>query len=405
MKIAIPDFCLVAVVAASASESLDFARRHFASDEVLDREQGDWPVLAASRLARRQAVVLDASDTSQQQQIDFLRLAKRFYAQPIALVLCNSDDRPDARTARSLETTGFRTTYTITSTELERLQIERVPLPPDLRQEHGPFDIIGDVHGCADELIQLLNLLGYAVRTMGDGPERFVQIAPPPGRRAIFVGDYVDRGPRSPDVLRIVIELVRQGHALAVPGNHDVKFLKWLRGSNVRLTHGLDLTVGQFSDESTAFRDTVREFLLDLPSHLWLEGGQLVVAHAGILEDMIGRESERVREFCLYGDTEGETDATGLVVRYHWAANYRGETPIVYGHTPVPDPEWINNTLCIDTGCCFGGKLTALRWPEREVVSVPAARMYARPGRPFGHPPVRPAKCSHPRRNRSSRCH
>ena len=403
MKIQIPDFCLLAIAAASAPEGLDFARRHFPPEAIVDRHREGWPVTAADRLTRRQMVVLDASEAPQRQRIDLIRLAKRSYAQPLALVLCSPDGRPDLRTARGLETTGFRTVHAIWPPEAEALKIERVRLPPDLRFVDGPFDIVGDIHGCADELTELFGRLGYRVRFEGDGAARRVEVDRPPGRRAIFVGDFVDRGPRSPDVLRIVMRMVEQGHAFAVPGNHDVKFLKWLRGSQVRLTHGLDLTVAQFGDESPSFCDAVRRFLLSLPSHLWLEGGRLAVAHAGVLEDMIGRESEAVREFCLYGDTEGETDATGLVVRYHWAANYRGETAIVYGHTPVPDAEWVNNTHCIDTGCCFGGKLTALRWPEREVISVPAARMYTRPGRPFGHPAVRPAERPGPRQRRRPR--
>ncbi len=62
---------------------------------------------------------------------------------------------------------------------------------------------------------------------------------------------------------------------------------------------------------------------------------------------------------------------------------------VLYGHTPVPEPEWVNNTLCLDTGCVFGGRLTALRYPERELVSVPAARVYYEPARPF---PVNPTR-------------
>ncbi len=395
MKIAIPEFCLVAVVAASAPHGLAFARRHFAPGEVTDRSLELWPASAADRLARRELVVVDVSETALQQQIEVLRLAKRFHAQPIAMVLGSPSGRAGMKTARSLEAIGFRPTHLIDPSDVDGLVIDRVRLPPDLRHEHGPFDIIGDIHGCADELMELLGRLGYAVSFAGSGDDRRANVDAPPGRRVIFVGDFVDRGPRSPDVLRIVMRMVEQGQAMAVPGNHDVKFLKWLRGANVRLTHGLDLTVAQFAHEGTRFRDSVREFLLGLPSHLWLEGGRLVVAHAGILEEMIGRATESVREFCLYGDTDGETDATGLVVRYHWAAAYRGEAAIVYGHTPVPDAEWVNNTLCIDTGCCFGGKLTALRWPEREVVSVPAGTMYVQPGRPFGHPPVRPTERAH----------
>jgi protein phosphatase len=98
---------------------------------------------------------------------------------------------------------------------------------------------------------------------------------------------------------------------------------------------------------------------------------------------MIGRSSGAVREFCLYGETTGETDKFGLPVRHDWAAHYQGKTTIVYGHTPVVSAEWLNNTICLDTGCVFGGKLTALRWPEKDLVEVPAGRVYAEPVRPL----------------------
>ena len=168
-----------------------------------------------------------------------------------------------------------------------------------------------------------------------------------------------------------------------MPGNHDVKLIRWLHGRNVKLTHGLAESAAQLEQESTLFRGRMREFLDGLVSHLWLDGGQLVVAHAGIKEEMIGRSSGAVREFCLYGETTGETDEFGLPVRHNWAAEYRGKTTVVYGHTPVVNAEWLNNTICIDTGCVFGGKLTALRWPEKELVEVPAGKVYAEPVRPL----------------------
>lgn len=177
---------------------------------------------------------------------------------------------------------------------------------------------------------------------------------------------------------------------MCVPGNHDVKFVRWLNGRNVKLTHGLDLTVSQFAEEPDSFKTEVKKFLDGLVSHAWLEDGRLAIAHAGIKQEMMGRASGVVREFCLYGETSGETDEFGLPIRYNWAAEYRGRTTIVYGHTPVPEAEWFNNTLCIDTGCCFGGKLSALRWPEKEIVSVPARATYAKRLKPMGHPPTRP---------------
>lgn len=260
---------------------------------------------------------------------------------------------------------------------------------PDRREDVGPFDIIGDVHGCADELVALLSELGYGVRFTGRGDGRHAVTSAPHGRRAVFVGDLVDRGPNSPDVLRIVMALARAGQAIAVEGNHDVKFLRWLSGRQVKPTHGLDRTVAQFATENLDFHGAVKHFLSHLPGHLWLDGGRLAVAHAGIRQEMLGRKSGEVRHFCLYGDTSGKAAQDGLPVRYHWAAAYGGETSIVYGHTPVSDPEWVNNTLCIDTGCCFGNRLTALRWPEREIVSVPAARAYFALRRPLGLPPRR----------------
>ena len=262
---------------------------------------------------------------------------------------------------------------------------------PDARRESGPFDIIGDVHGCAGELEQLLEKLGYGVEFEIKNGERCAITTAPHGRRAIFVGDLVDRGPRTPDVLRIVMAMAGAGQAFCVPGNHDMKFLRWLSAKPVKISHGLDRTVEQMNAGSAVFRDSVRTFLERLPFHLWLDRGRLAVAHAGIKEDMIGHVSGEIRSFCIYGETSGETDQFGLPIRYHWAAEYSGGTAIVYGHTPVPEAEWVNNTLCVDTGCCFGGKLTAMRWPEREIVSVPAARVYTPPVRAFGHPPVRPA--------------
>lgn len=254
---------------------------------------------------------------------------------------------------------------------------------PDRRGEEGPFDIIGDVHGCADELQALLLHLGYDVRWEGAEPDRRCLTRAPSGRRAVFLGDYVDRGPKSLDTLRIVMAMVTSGRALGVLGNHDARFMRWLDGRNVQITHGLAETAEQMRHVSAAFRHDVKRFLESLPFHLWLDAGALAVAHAGIRRDMLGLTTSATRAFCLYGDTTGERDEFGFPVRRNWAARYSGTTAIVYGHTPIMTPEWVNNTICIDTGCCFGGRLTALRWPERELVSVAALRTYTRPVRPL----------------------
>ena len=118
-------------------------------------------------------------------------------------------------------------------------------------------------------------------------------------------------------------------------------------------------------------------------SHYILDEGRLVVAHAGLPERYQGRSSGRVRSIALYGDTDGETDEFGLPIRYPWAEEYRGDASVVYGHTPVPNAEWLNKTICLDTGAVFGGRLTALRWPEKELVSVDATEEYYEPIRPL----------------------
>jgi protein phosphatase len=177
--------------------------------------------------------------------------------------------------------------------------------------------------------------------------------------------------------------MVQSGQAFCVPGNHDMKLVRALRGRDVKRTHGLAETMEQLGNESNEFRVEVAKFLDGLVSHYVFDDGKLIVAHAGLKESMHGRGSGAVREFALFGETTGETDEFGLPVRYNWAADYRGKALVVYGHTPVPEPLFLNNTVNIDTGCVFGGRLTALRYPEREIVSVKAHQTYYEPARPF----------------------
>lgn len=439
MRLEIPEFCLVVLVGWPGSGKSAFARAHFKPTEVVSLEWGQDLIderesgrdargdacdvvrfIAEKRLKRRRITVIDAANVTRRERAGLLNLAKRYHAEAVAIVFdpgeaawqrriaaradrltlsIEGGKRAEAlkRVIRGLEREGFRNVIELgPDCGPDAVEIVRQRLRTDARHEHGPFDIIGDVHGCADELEVLLAKLGYSVEWNRADETRPVHVVVPHGRRAVFVGDIVDRGPRSPDVLRIIMAMVRDGAGLAVPGNHDIKFLRWLNGRDVKLTHGLDRTVAQMEREPPALRAQVRDFIDALVSHRWLDGGQLVVAHAGIKSEMIGRSSGAVREFCLYGETSGEKDEFGLPVRYHWAAEYRGATAVVYGHTPVPEAQWLNNTLCIDTGCCFGGKLTALRWPEKEIVSVPAAKVYCEPVRPFGHPPVRPSVIAAP---------
>jgi polynucleotide kinase-phosphatase len=177
--------------------------------------------------------------------------------------------------------------------------------------------------------------------------------------------------------------MVEANDALCVAGNHEVKLVRALNGKKVKVAHGLSESLEQLGKQPEEFVQKARAFMDGLISHYRLDGGDLVVAHAGLREDYQGRASGKVRSFALYGDTTGETDEYGLPVRYPWAREYRGKAMVVYGHTPTPSAEWVNNTICLDTGCVFGGQLTALRYPEREIVAVDAENTWYEPVRPL----------------------
>jgi protein phosphatase len=419
MTFTIPELSLVVLIGPSGCGKSTFARKHFKPTEVMssdafralvsddenDQSSTDdafaaLHFVAARRLARAKLTVVDATNVQPEARKPLVALAREHHVLPVAIVLdlperiCHDRNRsrPDRdfgphvirnqksqlhRSLRGLGREGFRHVHVLKSQEeVDAAVIERQPLWNNRKRETGPFDIIGDVHGCCDELDQLLQRLGYEKNDGGPW-------AHPASRKAIFVGDLVDRGPRIVDTLRTVMSMSQAGTALSVPGNHDIKLKRKLEGRDVTVSHGLDRTLQELEQQTPEFRADVQKFLDGLVSHYVFDEGRLVVAHAGMKAEMQGRGSAKVRDFALFGETTGETDEFGLPVRYNWAAEYRGRASVVYGHTPVPEPEWLNRTINIDTGCVFGGRLTALRWPEKELVSVPARDTYADPVRPF----------------------
>jgi protein phosphatase len=417
-NIKIPELSLVTLIGISGSGKSSFARRHFKPTEVLSSDvcrglvcddENDQSAsaeafdllhtIARKRLTRGNLTVIDATNVEPENRKRLIALAREFHVIPVAIVLdvpvkvCAERNAARAdrhfgshvlrnqqsvlrRSVRFLGKEGFRHVHVLGSLEeIEAATIVREPLYNNRKDERGPFDLIGDIHGCFDELVALLQTLGYDVTDTGAHH--------PAGRKAVFLGDMVDRGPKTPEVLELVMKMVASGDALAVPGNHDIKLLRALQGKNVKVTHGLAESLAQLAERTPEFRAQVMTFIDSLISHFVLDGGKLVVAHAGMKQEMQGRGSGRVREFALFGETTGETDDFGLPVRYNWAADYRGRSIVVYGHTPVLEPEWVNGTICIDSGCVFGGRLTALRYPEKELVSVPAAQMYYEPAKPM----------------------
>jgi protein phosphatase len=437
----IPDMALVVLVGASGSGKSTFARRHFPPTAVLSSDafrgmvaddENDQSAtgpafealhfVAGKRLDAGRVTVVDATSVRREDRAPLVELARRHHVLPVAIVLdlpesvCHERNasRPDRdfgqhivrrqrgdlrRSLRSLAKEGFRRVHVLRSAEeVEAATIEIEPLLNDKRGESGPFDVIGDVHGCRAELEELLGKLGYAIARDDEG--RAVGARHPDGRRAVFVGDLVDRGPDTPGVLRLVMGMVGAGDALCVCGNHEQKLVRALAGrtgggkGTVRVTHGLAQSLAQLAAEPEEFRKQVQAFCDGLVAHYVLDGGRLVVAHAGLPERLHGRASAAVRGFALYGDTTGETDEYGLPVRLPWAKDYRGAATVVYGHTPMAEAEWVNNTICLDTGAVFGGKLTALRHPERELVAVPARKVWYEPVRPLA--PVTEEAASRP---------
>ncbi|MFI6733027.1 polynucleotide kinase-phosphatase [Nonomuraea sp. NPDC050451] len=413
--ISVPELSLVVLVGVSGSGKSTFARKHFKPTQVIssdfcrglvsddENDQSATPAafdllhhIVGVRLARGLFTVVDATNVQYAARRNLIDLAKKHDVLCDAIVLDAPEEvaiernaaRPDRdfgpgvvirqrkelrRSLSRISNDGFRRVHVLRGLdEIDDAVITYEKAWSDRTELTGPFDIIGDVHGCRSELEALLRRLGWEGLTH------------PEGRTAVFVGDLVDRGPDTPGVLRLVMDMVEAGTAICVAGNHEQKLVRALNGRKVTVAHGLRESLDQLTAQEPEFVERARTFMDGLISHYRLDGGRLVVAHAGLKEAYHGRASGRVRAFALYGDTTGETDEYGLPVRYPWADEYRGRAMVVYGHTPTVRPEWVNNTICLDTGCVFGGHLTALRYPERQIVQVPAEKVWYEPSKPLG---------------------
>lgn len=411
MIIRLPEISLVLLVGSSGSGKSTFARKHFLPTEIVSSDvcrglvsddENDQKctelafellrAMVSIRLKNKKLTVVDATNLRPEDRKVLKRIASDHDTLCAAILfdigrkVCKerNAERPDRnfssrvldrhaslfrQTLRNIKKERFHRVFRLELKDMDTAVIERTKLWCDKKDVTGPFDIIGDIHGCATELEELLEQLGYR-----DGQH-------PEDRRLIFVGDITDRGPRNLDCLKIVRNAVENHGALCANGNHDAKLKKWLEGRQVQIAHGMEKTVAELENLGDEDKAEIKTFLDGLISHYVLDGGKLVVAHAGIKEAYQGKASSRVRNFCLYGDTTGETDQYGLPVRLDWAADYRGDAMVIYGHTPVVEAEWVNRTMDIDTGCVFGGKLTALRYPELEVLSVPAREQYSVPAK------------------------
>jgi protein phosphatase len=507
MELRIPELSLIVLMGASSAGKSSFAKQHFKATQIISSDACRGLVsddessqeasadafellhfMVAKRLKRGLLTVVDATNLQAESRKRLLEISRKYHFASVVVALDiperillerhrNRTDRDfsdrviqnhyrDFRNSLRGLDREFKYAFVLGDRDMERAVFNIQPTWNNKKQITGPFDIIGDVHGCFDELLELLEKLGYKVELKNnnsginselknnnsetafelkdnkneliynDSVEKLAKnaentegvvlelnaennsendnktgrirhelnselsvnkinselkddefnkyiITNPEGRTVVFVGDLVDRGPNSPEVLRLVMQMCEEGKAWCVVGNHDDKLKRYLDGKDVKLNHGLEKTAEQLKTESVEFKKRANRFLSKLISHYVFDDGKLVVAHAGLREDMQGRMSGAVRSFCMYGETTGEIDSFGLPVRINWAADYRGKAMVIFGHTPVPTAEWLNNTMDIDTGCVFGGKMTALRYPERQLVDVPARAVYAESARPF----------------------
>ena len=411
---------LVFTVGCSGSGKSTFCRRYFQSSQIIssdqcrkwvsDREDNQQASqdafslmyeIVEKRLRRGLLTVLDAThlDNKSIEKIQkYAEVYKRdlygfVFSLPLEHCLEWNQQRPDRRVpAEVLEKqyhklpdiqafidqeeipyVNFKTLEEIDKIDIEVQGTQVYSQAEQTVSEQGPFDIIGDVHGCYDELCELLTKLGYVL----DIQDGHGYIHHPQRRKVIFVGDLVDRGPNSVGVINLVRQAVADGVAYVILGNHDEKLKKKLRGKKVKVRHGLETTLAELERVPESERQSILNFLVGLPYYSIFAGGKLVVTHAGILEKDIGEISDRIKRFCLHGDITGKTNEFGFPIRGNWAKTYQGEGLIVYGHTPVRQVHWENNSVNIDTACVFGGALTALQYPEKKCVSVNAHASYA----------------------------
>ena len=259
----------------------------------------------------------------------------------------------------------------------EQVEVIRHASPLKIEVGNG-IDIIGDIHGCYDEMMVLIKRLGYV--------EQGGLYIHPQGRRLLSVGDIMSRGPKSLATMRFWLTQIEAGLSYMTDSNHGWKIARWLEGHAVNLTHGDELVEQEFKlyeqehgvEETKNVKARFVKMLLNAPSHYILVEnglGKTIVTHAGIRDHYIGKTSPRIRDFCRYGEIIGESD-TGRPIRGDWFLQHQTSELIVWGHDPKVKPYKINNTINIDQGVVFGGELTAFRYPEQTFEAVKAYKNY-----------------------------
>lgn len=352
-----------------------------------------------SRCKLNKLTFVDATHLFPEDRKHFISIAKEYHVPITAIVLDIPEDvlleRDEHRAnprgkkrvkqqyhnlkkgLRYIKKEGFRSVYFVRLDDHVELVRKKNELVVDVG---AGIDFIGDVHGCFEELITLLQKLGYKEDDEG-------LFTHPEGRKFMSVGDVMSRGPHSLESMLFFMKHVRQELAYMTDSNHGWKIVRWLDGRNVTLHHGDEKVAEEFeqyekmygSEKTAELKEDLKSFLMSAPSHYVLMKNGVYTAvctHAGIKDEYIGKTSPAISDFSRYGDTDGFNE-DGKPVRKDWFVHHKGSMLIIWGHDPKPQPLVINNTINIDQGVVFGGKLTALRYPETEFVSVKAAKDYS----------------------------
>jgi len=363
----------VALIGGPAEQQGAFAKNFFGSDEFEFEPDQTPKSQTIARLKNRQLAVVCLRDISGQTLEYWTGVAREYHALSFAVTFSREGERR-SDFGRDLKSYGFRDVHFAEDFErARRPKIKRVPLWPDKRDLSGPFDIIGGIHGCTDELCELLDKLGYSLSWYDDLGQSCA-VVPPSGRTAVFIGNLGEDGSSDRDVYAVVRGLAQSNAVLCVWGEEDdLERQRILKKNWKDVSYRSYLT--EFDDDFTFSSDHQRSLKNDIAvSHLWLDQGNLVVVNAAIKQEMIGRSSRAVRDYCIYGEDTTDRRAATFQNRATWIDDYCGAASVVHGRALVKSPEWQKNTIGINTGCEAGGCLTALRWPERELVSVPAKR-------------------------------
>lgn len=215
--------------------------------------------------------------------------------------------------------------------------------------EAGRTIVVGDVHGCYEELLSLLGAVEFSARD-----------------RLVCVGDLIVKGEKNREVLDLFMSDARFSSVL---GNHDRAVLRHLKGEHVKLKHHQEKCVAELGEG----RERYRDYLDSLP--LWIDLGAHLVVHAGV------RPGVALREQAIEDLTELRTLGPDRTSRegVPWYKVYDGEQTVLFGHWPAGLPRRGPRAVGLDTGCVYGYQLTAYVVETKRFVSVHARRAYSGP--------------------------